>query len=80
VTLTFLSVFFFFKKGGKAVLDGITGQVLRSRMMAIMGPSGAGKSSCLDILAKKSKTGEVQGDIVVNGKPLSRRDFRRIIG
>uniref|UniRef100_A0A6B2L0Z9 ABC transporter domain-containing protein n=1 Tax=Arcella intermedia TaxID=1963864 RepID=A0A6B2L0Z9_9EUKA len=36
--------------------------------MAIMGSSGAGKTTLLDVLAGRNKTGEVQGDILINGE------------
>jgi ABC-type multidrug transport system ATPase subunit len=48
--------------------------------MAIMGASGAGKTSLLDILARKTKRGEVEGDISVNGKQISNSKFKRLIG
>lgn len=48
--------------------------------MAIMGASGAGKSSLLDILAKKPKSGLVEGDILVNHQRIPNDEFKSLIG
>ncbi|KAJ3130584.1 hypothetical protein HK101_005054, partial [Irineochytrium annulatum] len=62
------------------VLEGVSGCVNPGEVMAIMGGSGAGKTTLLDILAGKSKTGTVAGDILVNGKKIKHDDYRSIIG
>lgn len=48
--------------------------------MAVIGASGAGKSTFLDLLARKSKTGSVTGDILVNGKKVDNAEYRRVVG
>lgn len=65
---------------GKQVLSGVSGNVKSGQLMAIMGASGAGKSTFLDILAKKTKRGVVTGEILVNGRKMTREKFRRIVG
>ncbi|KAJ3217310.1 hypothetical protein HK099_005523 [Clydaea vesicula] len=62
------------------VLEGIEGIVKSGEVMAIMGGSGAGKTSCLDILAKRQKSGVVSGDILVNGKAINTSEYKSIIG
>ncbi|KAJ3083282.1 hypothetical protein HK102_001150 [Quaeritorhiza haematococci] len=55
--------------GGKVVLKPcVSGIAKPGRVLAIMGPSGAGKSTFLDILAGKSKSGRISGEILINGK------------
>lgn len=66
--------------GGKAILSGITGSVNPGEIMAVLGGSGAGKSTLLDILAKKTKRGRVGGTITVNGRHVSQKEYRRVIG
>jgi ABC-type multidrug transport system ATPase subunit len=46
----------------------------------IMNLIGAGKSTLLDILALKSKSGLITGEILYNGKLLKRKQIRNIIG
>jgi ATP-binding cassette subfamily G (WHITE) protein 2 (SNQ2) len=43
------------------------------------GESGAGKTTLLNVLAERTTTGVVQGDIFVKGHPLP-RDFRSQTG
>ncbi|ORZ31938.1 hypothetical protein BCR44DRAFT_62443 [Catenaria anguillulae PL171] len=62
------------------ILHGIDGLVRPGEMLAIMGGSGAGKSTCLDILARRNKSGEVSGHITVNGRELDPREFRQMCG
>lgn len=65
---------------GKLVLDNITGSVQPGEILAIIGASGAGKSTFLDLLARKSKSGTVSGEILVNGKVVSASEYRRVVG
>ncbi|XP_018715709.2 ABC transporter G family member STR [Eucalyptus grandis] len=66
------------KKDGVSVkkeaylLNDISGQAMRSEVMAIMGPSGAGKSTFLDALAGRIAQGSLQGSVRIDGKPVSR--------
>ncbi|ORY24112.1 hypothetical protein BCR39DRAFT_335530 [Naematelia encephala] len=65
---------------GKPVLSHVTGTVRPGELLAIMGASGAGKSTLLDILARKSKTGQVSGEMYVNGRSIPDDTFRRVVG
>lgn len=65
---------------GQPILSHITGTVRPGELLAIMGASGAGKSSLIDILARKDKSGIVEGDFYVNGRVISDDDFRRVTG
>ncbi|WVQ83751.1 hypothetical protein IAT38_005895 [Cryptococcus sp. DSM 104549] len=66
---------------GKRVLSHVTGTVRPGELLAIMGASGAGKSTLLDILARKAKTGQVGGEMYVNGRVVpSDATFRRVVG
>lgn len=66
--------------GKMNILNGVTGMVRPGEVMAIMGPSGSGKTTLLDILANRTKTGTVSGDIYVNGHSLSPSEYKRLIG
>ncbi len=48
--------------GGKLVLEGISAEVLKPEVIAIVGPNGAGKSTLLDLIAgqKTPMSGTVQ--------------------
>lgn len=65
---------------GRLVLDSISGAVEPGQIMAVIGASGAGKSTFLDLLARKAKTGDVTGDILVNGKRVGDAEYRRVVG
>lgn len=47
----------------KAVLDSVSGNVQAGQMMAVLGPSGAGKTTLVEILAGKSKSGVITGNV-----------------
>jgi len=64
----------------QAILEGIKGIVKPGEVLAIMGGSGAGKTTFLDILARKNKSGTVKGEIRVNGRLMSKNEYRSIIG
>ncbi len=73
-----------FRRGGRAILDGVDMDIPRGSMVAIMGPSGVGKTTVLRLIS-----GQLQpqaGTIEVNGKnvsAMSRRSlqtFRKGIG
>ncbi|KXN92002.1 ATP-binding cassette sub-family G member 2 [Leucoagaricus sp. SymC.cos] len=48
----------------KTILDALTGRVDPGQMMAILGPSGAGKTTLVEILAGKSKSGVISGQVL----------------
>uniref|UniRef100_A0A0G4FNJ0 ABC transporter domain-containing protein n=1 Tax=Chromera velia CCMP2878 TaxID=1169474 RepID=A0A0G4FNJ0_9ALVE len=57
------------KKGGSLkLLQGVKGSLEPGQVTAVMGPSGAGKSTFLMLLAGRGQTGELQGEIAVNGR------------
>lgn len=45
-----------------------------------MGSSGAGKTTLMDVLSLRKASGEVTGDIRVNGHPQESNSFRRMTG
>lgn len=65
---------------GQVVLDSISGAVKPGEIMAVLGASGAGKSTFLDLLARKSKKGDIGGDILVNGQKVEDAEYRRVVG
>ena len=68
------------KPGETVVLEDISGCVKPGQMLAIMGGSGAGKTTLLDILAKKNKSGTVQGKIKINGIEIPQKQLSKLIG
>lgn len=62
------------------ILNEINGSVKPGQVMAIMGASGAGKSTLLDILARKSKRGNVGGLTLVNGRRVKDEEFKGVTG
>ena len=66
--------------GGRQILSSVTGCIQPGQIMAIMGASGAGKSTFLDILARKSKRGIVSGSLMVNGRQVSKSEYKAMVG
>merc|ERR1711871_935339 len=54
----------------KRIINNISGRVTAGHAMALIGPSGAGKSTLLDVLAGRKTTGQITGNVWLNGKPL----------
>lgn len=69
-----------YQLNGKKILEDVRGSVSPGQVMAIMGPSGAGKTTFLDLLARKNKRGQVNGDFHVNGAKVSDDDYKEISG
>ncbi|MBE3046671.1 ABC transporter permease, partial [Candidatus Bathyarchaeota archaeon] len=67
------------KEGTRRLLDGVSGWVKPGTLTALMGVSGAGKTTLLDVLAHRTSTGVITGDMLVNGKPLD-ASFQRNTG
>ncbi|KAK7421673.1 FAD-dependent urate hydroxylase [Neonectria magnoliae] len=65
---------------GKQILTGIQGISNPGEVTAIMGASGAGKTTFLDILARKNKRGQVNGDFYVNGEQVTDSDYKNVVG
>ncbi|CAK4354690.1 unnamed protein product [Aphanomyces euteiches] len=76
-TLNWESVNFKVKQGKeeKHILREVSGRANPGQVTAIMGPSGSGKTTLLDILADRVSSGEITGEIEVNGKPRD-KNFR----
>ncbi|KAJ7476163.1 pleiotropic drug resistance ABC transporter [Mycena latifolia] len=67
------------KDGTRKLLDNVSGYVVPGKLTALMGESGAGKTTLLNVLAERTTTGVVTGDIFVNGHRPP-RDFRSQTG
>ena len=67
------------KGGSRRLLDHVPGWVKPGTLTALMGVSGAGKTTLLDVLAHRTSTGVVTGDMFVNGRPLD-SSFQRKTG
>jgi ABC-type multidrug transport system ATPase subunit len=62
------------------LLVNASGYVNSGQVLAIMGPSGAGKTTLLDILANRTKIGQVTGNVYVNGRNCSKEEYVQLIG
>ncbi|KAJ5116974.1 hypothetical protein N7456_001322 [Penicillium angulare] len=51
------------------ILEGIDGWVNRGTLTALMGSTGAGKTTLLDVLANRKSTGNVYGEVRIDGRP-----------
>lgn len=58
------------KKEEKQLLRDISCRVFGASIVALMGPSGAGKTTLLNRIAGRGFSGQVDGDITYNGRPL----------
>jgi len=83
-TLTFKDVNYLVKasttKDKLHLLKGISGYFAAGKMTALMGSSGAGKTTLMDVLSLRKASGEVTGDIRINGHPQEPKSFRRMTG
>jgi ABC-type multidrug transport system ATPase subunit len=61
------------------ILQHVNGHVASGSLFGVMGASGAGKTCLLDILAGRHKLGDVNGTILVNGRPRA-HDFTQMAG
>lgn len=62
------------------LLKGIDGIVEAGKMTALMGSSGAGKTTLMDVLALRKNSGEVEGEVRLNGHLQEEQSFRRCAG
>ncbi|KAL8617303.1 hypothetical protein ACOMHN_061017 [Nucella lapillus] len=53
----------------RLVLNDVSFTVRSGQMLAILGSSGSGKTSLLDVIACRNKTGQVKGQVTLNGVP-----------
>ena len=65
--------------GPRKLLQDQQGYVRPGKLTALMGASGAGKTTLLNTLAQRITFGVVEGDFLVDGKPLP-RSFQRSSG
>lgn len=56
--------------GHRKLLDKVFGYVKPGTMTALMGASGAGKTTLLDVLADRKTIGVIEGDRLIEGKPI----------
>mmetsp|Transcript_27588 Transcript_27588/g.66312 ORF Transcript_27588/g.66312 Transcript_27588/m.66312 type:complete len:915 (-) Transcript_27588:593-3337(-) len=62
------------------LLKGIDGVVEAGKMTALMGSSGAGKTTLMDVLSLRKTSGEIKGNVRLNGHPQEDLSFRRCTG
>ena len=62
------------------LLKGISGVIAHGKLTALMGSSGAGKTTLMDVLAMRKSSGEIEGEICLNGHPQDEHSFRRCTG
>ncbi|KAM0334541.1 hypothetical protein ACHAQA_001571 [Verticillium albo-atrum] len=63
----------------KKLLNKVSGYAKPGVMVALMGASGAGKTTLLNTLSQRQTVGVVNGDMLVDGRPLG-TDFQRNTG
>jgi ABC-type multidrug transport system ATPase subunit len=68
----------FTTKGGKKILQGITGNMPRGSCWGVMGGSGAGKSTFLNVLMGKARA--TGGSIKINGWTKDMSKYKKLIG
>lgn len=56
--------------GKRQLLNQVQGYTKPGTLTALMGSSGAGKTTLLDVLALRKEEGYVEGDILIDGRPL----------
>ncbi len=71
-TFSFKDVSYFVNVDGseKQLLDQVNGYVKPGQLTALMGASGAGKTTLLDTISQRKTTGRVEGQMLMDGKPL----------
>lgn len=67
-------------KEWKRLLRGISGVAKPGKLTSLMGVSGSGKTTLMDVLLGRKTSGNIEGDIFVNGYPKNDKYFRRITG
>jgi len=70
-----------FDYGGERVLDGVSLEIARGEMVALVGPSGVGKSTLADLVLRLYDP--VSGVITIDGRDLRtlrQADYRRLFG
>ncbi|KAK4120366.1 hypothetical protein N657DRAFT_693082 [Parathielavia appendiculata] len=65
--------------GGNEILKGISGFARRGELTALCGASGAGKTTLLTALSQTNFAGDLQGEVLVDGRPPD-ENYRKTIG
>ena len=68
-----------YEKGERKLLQDVQGYVRPGKLTALMGASGAGKTTLLNTLAQRITFGTINGDFLVDGRPLP-KSFQRATG
>ncbi|KAI5455964.1 ABC-2 type transporter-domain-containing protein [Mariannaea sp. PMI_226] len=68
-----------YEHGERQLLQDVEGYVRPGKLTALMGASGAGKTTLLNALAQRLTFGTVNGEFLVDGRPLP-RSFQRATG
>ncbi|KAL7929751.1 ABC-2 type transporter domain-containing protein [Trichoderma chlorosporum] len=68
-----------YQKGEKKLLQDVQGFVRPGKLTALMGASGAGKTTLLNALAQRLRFGTINGEFLVDGRPLP-KSFQRATG
>lgn len=68
------------KRAPKSILKDVNCEARPGELTAIAGPSGAGKTTLLEILAGVISPRKVSGQVLVNGRPIHAKSFRRMSG
>jgi ATP-binding cassette subfamily C protein CydD len=72
-TICFTNVYYAYNDGQRPALDGVSLAITPGQKVALVGPSGAGKSTVAHLLLRFIDPD--QGNITVNGAPLSKLDL-----
>ena len=65
---------------GIQMLQVVSGSVYKGQLLALMGSSGSGKTSLLDIMARRSRIPEVDGEVLFDDGKLTLNDFTSVCG
>jgi ATP-binding cassette, subfamily G (WHITE), member 2, SNQ2 len=68
-----------YRGGERKLLNKVSGYAKPGQIIALVGASGAGKTTLLNTLSQRQSMGVVSGEILVDGKTLS-KDFQRGTG
>ncbi|KAK3377140.1 hypothetical protein B0T24DRAFT_701328 [Lasiosphaeria ovina] len=66
------------KGSQRPILQGVTGEIRRGTLTAVMGGSGAGKSTFVNVLMGKSEY--TAGSVTINGAPGKLRQYKKVVG
>lgn len=67
VSIKFENLSMTLKKGGKCILEDVSGEFGGKSMVAIMGPSGGGKTTFMNALCGRAPYADIGGKVWING-------------